>query len=350
MENVRTHMLLQNVSPPLQSTDEDGSNRCCTNEDLMIASREDQSVGQTCTEHISTSQIHDKPSDNLIDCNSAVFSGPVAHCSDFFSSNDREELSNVSEVVSSSLEGSEPIYEGEEHILESGLSTAQNREPVYEGEVVLAEQADKTEEDNCSTNLKDEVARHQWQLIKNFLENNASQLTIYGLFCLQEGIKERELCVFFRNNHFCTMFKFNSELYLLATDQGYLNQPDLVWEKLNEVNGDTAFMTGNFVEFKTENHINNLWNEQNAMTSTADYLASLERSSPSGSTVNSDLQLAIALQQQEFEQQPQRQQQQYSQQPPVTSRSRLVTGSDAPRNSNASQKSGPKAKDRCIVM
>jgi len=29
--------------------------------------------------------------------------------------------------------------------------------------------------------------------------------------------------------------QFNGELYLLATDQGYINQPDLVWEKLNEV-------------------------------------------------------------------------------------------------------------------
>ena len=28
-----------------------------------------------------------------------------------------------------------------------------------------------------------------------------------SLFCLQEGLKERELCVFFRNNHFNTMFK-----------------------------------------------------------------------------------------------------------------------------------------------
>lgn len=29
--------------------------------------------------------------------------------------------------------------------------------------------------------------------------------------------------------------QFEGELYLLATDQGYINQPDLVWEKLNEV-------------------------------------------------------------------------------------------------------------------
>lgn len=28
--------------------------------------------------------------------------------------------------------------------------------------------------------------------------------------------------------------QLGSHLYLLATDQGYMNQPDLVWEKLNE--------------------------------------------------------------------------------------------------------------------
>ncbi|XP_026661848.1 uncharacterized protein LOC103710635 isoform X2 [Phoenix dactylifera] len=313
-ETVRTDMLMQKVDPPLLSTEEDGSDWCCTNKDLMIASGEDQSAR------------HDKPTDNLIDCNSAVFSDPIAHCSDFLSSNGREELSDVSEAVSSSFEGSEPIYEGEERILESVLMTHENQEPVYEGEAILAEQADKTEEDNSPKHLNDEVTRHQWQLIKNFLENNASQLTIYGLFCLQEGLKERELCVFFRNNHFSSMFKFNGELYLLATDQGYINQPDLVWEKLNEVNGDTVFMTGNFMEFKAENQVNDSWNEQNAMTSTADYLASLESSSPSSSTINSDLQLAIALQQQEFEQQPPCQQQQHPQQPPVTVRPRLVTG------------------------
>ncbi|XP_038975968.1 uncharacterized protein LOC103698954 isoform X4 [Phoenix dactylifera] len=210
VENVRTHMLIQNVSLPLRSTDKDGSNGCCTNEDLRIASGGDKSVRQTCTEDISTSQIHDKPTDDLIDCNSAVFSGPVVHCSYLPSASEREKPSDVSVVVSSSLER-------EEHILESGHTAFQNREPVYEGEVVLAEQDDKTEEDNSPTNLKDVVARHQWQLIKNFLENNASQLTIYGLFCLQEGIKERELGVFFRNNHFCTMLSsmVNSISWLL---------------------------------------------------------------------------------------------------------------------------------------
>jgi hypothetical protein len=33
-------------------------------------------------------------------------------------------------------------------------------------------------------------------------------------------MKERQLCIFFRNNHFATAFRYNHELYLLATDLG----------------------------------------------------------------------------------------------------------------------------------
>lgn len=32
-----------------------------------------------------------------------------------------------------------------------------------------------------------------------------------------------------------TIVQFEGELYILATDQGFINQPDLVWEKFNEV-------------------------------------------------------------------------------------------------------------------
>ncbi|KAK9277291.1 hypothetical protein L1049_006831 [Liquidambar formosana] len=258
------------------------------------------------------------------------------------------------DAFASSVDGSEPIYEGEECILESGMANYEDREPMYEGEVVLAEQADKGTIDAYNVSSMDEITPQQGELIRNFLKNNASQLTIYGLFCLQDGLKERELCVFFRNNHFCTMFKFEDDLYLLATDQGYINQPDLVWEKLNEVNGDTLFMTGNFKEFKVEeSHANESWNEQNAMASTADYLASIDNAAQASSNINSDLQLAIALQQQEFEQQPQRQN---FQQPSISGSSRLVTGPQVPKNigknstSSSSSRHEAKSKEKCIVM
>ncbi|KAL0312688.1 UNVERIFIED_CONTAM: Ubiquitin carboxyl-terminal hydrolase MINDY-1 [Sesamum radiatum] len=234
------------------------------------------------------------------------------------------------EAFSSSVDDSEPIYEGEECILESGTIAYESREPVYEGEVSCRASGQQRLYGRWCPNSKERISIKQGEIIRNFLRNSASQLTIYGLFCLQDKVKERELCVFFRNNHFNTMFKYEGELYILATDQGYINQPDLVWEKLNEVNGDTVYMTGNFKEFKMDDHSSGTWDEQNVMASTADYLASID-SAQANSSLNSDLQLAIALQQQEFEQQQQQQQQEQQsqrilQQPAVSGGSRLVTG------------------------
>ncbi|KAJ6393769.1 hypothetical protein OIU77_023077 [Salix suchowensis] len=259
-----------------------------------------QKVENQCT---SITEVHE-PADISSGRDRAEVPGSASPVLESDSSSGRTQDIDAPATFTSSV-GSEPIYEGEECILDTGTSKYEEQEPMYEGEVVLAEQADRT------VRSKDEITPQQGELIGNFLKNSASQLTFYGLFCLQDGLKERELCVFFRNNHFSTMFKYDGELYLLATDQGYINQPDLVWEKLNEVNGDTLFMTGNFKEFRVESHSNNPWDEHNAMTSTADYLASIDSAAQAGLDINSDLQLAIALQQQEFEQQqPQQPQQQ----------------------------------------
>ncbi|KAJ9537006.1 hypothetical protein OSB04_029739 [Centaurea solstitialis] len=219
-----------------------------------------------------------------------------------------------------------------------------------------AEQVDKDGASAEDIKPKDGTTARQGELITNFLKNSASQLTIHGLFSLQDGLKERELCVFFRNNHFNTMFKFEGELYILATDQGYINQPDLVWEKLNEVNGDSVFMTHNFKEFKAESHETRSWDEQNAMANTADYLARIDNSAQGDTSFNSDLQLAIALQQQEFEQQ--QQPQRVLPQSPTTAPSGLVVGPQhvqpaRPRNatSSSAMRQEPKpSKEKCIVM
>ncbi|XP_038687943.1 uncharacterized protein LOC119987198 isoform X2 [Tripterygium wilfordii] len=291
--------------------------------------------------------------DDLSGCDIVEASHLSAQNADSDSSNDRKSCADVSETITSSVDDSEPMYEGEECILDSAAAVYEDREPVYEGEMVLAEQADESTSAASRVISKDEITAQQGELMRNFLRNNASQLTFYGLFCLQDGLKERELCVFFRNNHFSTMFKYESDLYLLATDQGYINQPDLVWEKLNEVNGDTLFMMGNFKEFKVDNHGNDTWDERNAIANTADYLASVGGAAHADLGINSDLQLAIALQQQEFEQQPQ---QQNLQQQSINDSSRLVTGPQAPRtsstgrSSSSSPKPDSKSKDKCIVM
>ncbi|KAI3453639.1 hypothetical protein Pfo_010302 [Paulownia fortunei] len=317
-------------------------------------SRSDEHVQN---EFSSTSDL-DEPRNHPNDSKARDSASLLTAAADIDSSSGRLHEIDKPEAYTLSVDDSEPIYEGEECIMESGTVVYENQEPIYEGEMVLAEQVDR----GCMNDgdFKDRISVKQGELIRNFMKNSASQLSVYGLFCLQDKVKERELCVFFRNNHFNTMFKYEDELYILATDQGYINQPDLVWEKLNEVNGDTLYMTGNFKEFKMDDHSNGTWDEQNAMASTADYLASIDSVAQSHSSFNSDLQLAIALQQQEFEQQQQQQQQQQqpqrnSQQPAVSGGSRLVTGPQVSQNSgkympSSSSKQESKSRDKCIVM
>ena len=48
-------------------------------------------------------------------------------------------------------------------------------------------------------------------------------------------MKEGEYAVFFRNNHFSTVTKNDGELFLLVTDQGYLRESSIVWEKFSQV-------------------------------------------------------------------------------------------------------------------
>lgn len=259
------------------------------------------------------------------------------------------------QALPSDIVSSEPIYEGEDCILDSKTEDCKNQEPVYEGEVILAEQVDDMAA-LPKAKSRSEMTVKEGEIVRNFLRSSASQLTVNGLFCLQECIKERELCVFFRNNHFNTMFKYEGELYILVTDQGYINQPDLVWEKLNEVNGDTLYMTGNFKKFKVDDHANSAWDEQSAMSSTADYLASIDTSAHQQSNVTSDYQLAVALQQQEFEQ-DQAQSNNDVRPQPISASSGLVTGPQVPRDrrrhSSTSSNSKPEvkpSKEKCTVM
>lgn len=77
---------------------------------------------------------------------------------------------NAAQALSSSVDGSEPIYEGEECILESRNAVLEDREPVYEGEVVLAKQTEKSAIDACSPRSKDEITPRQGLWCINFFD------------------------------------------------------------------------------------------------------------------------------------------------------------------------------------
>lgn len=83
-------------------------------------------------------------------------------------------------------------------------------------------------------------------IIDAFLTNSGHQLTYYGLHELIRTLEEDHLYVFFRNNHFSTITKHESDLYLLVTDLGYGNVNDVVWEKLDNIDGDTEYFDSFF--------------------------------------------------------------------------------------------------------
>ncbi|XP_058085626.1 uncharacterized protein LOC131233064 isoform X3 [Magnolia sinica] len=199
----------------------------------------------------------------------------LSHTCSPSTSSDENNLLLAGPLPLSDKDDSSKCYTSKDHVnfLEGDqLILKPDRDPMHQSEMALVEQENF---DGLLTNRTKEE-----ELLQNFLRN--SQLTTYGLSCLKGGLNERELCVVFRNNHFSTMFKFNGELYILITDEGYANQPGLVWEKLNEVNGNSMFMTDNFKEFMAKGQ--------------EDYHASIHNATSMEATYSDDEKLARALQ------------------------------------------------------
>jgi hypothetical protein len=86
----------------------------------------------------------------------------------------------------------------------------------------------------------------QGSIVKHFLDRSGHQLTQYGLGVLHEYLKDGQMVVFFRNNHFNTLTRHDGLLYLLVTDFGYANVSTVVWEKLDVIDGDTEYVSGTF--------------------------------------------------------------------------------------------------------
>ena len=90
--------------------------------------------------------------------------------------------------------------------------------------------------------------------IEDFLGRTASQLTYHGLCELNNTVQDEELCVFFRNNHFSTIYKHKGELFLLVTDQGFLTEPAVIWETLVNIEGDGQFVNSEYRSIQLESN------------------------------------------------------------------------------------------------
>ncbi|KAJ4453047.1 putative Protein FAM63A [Paratrimastix pyriformis] len=78
---------------------------------------------------------------------------------------------------------------------------------------------------------------------QEFISSTQSQLTATGLAALRA--LPPQLYVLFRNNHFSTLSVWNGDVYQLVTDQGFLNLPRVVWERLT-IDGDSQFFDGDY--------------------------------------------------------------------------------------------------------
>uniref|UniRef100_A0A8C3W5I5 Ubiquitin carboxyl-terminal hydrolase n=1 Tax=Catagonus wagneri TaxID=51154 RepID=A0A8C3W5I5_9CETA len=144
-------------------------------------------------------------------------------------------------------------------------------------------------------------------IAEQFLETTAAQLTYHGLCELTAAAKEDELSVFFRNNHFSTMIKHKSHLYLLVTDQGFLQEEQVVWESLHNVDGDSCFCDSDFhLSHSLGKGLGAEGGSGSPENQRQDYLIALslqqQQPPPQGTSGLSDLELAQQLQQEEYQQ------------------------------------------------
>jgi len=109
-------------------------------------------------------------------------------------------------------------------------------------------------EEEILTSKNDKIISDGYILKEWIMKDTASQLTYHGLIELSKNMKEKEFAVFFRGNHFSTLYKNNGLLYLLVTDQGFLNESQIVWEVLNETDGDTQWVDSSFNLYTPKNN------------------------------------------------------------------------------------------------
>ena len=112
-------------------------------------------------------------------------------------------------------------------------------------------------------------------IVRNFLDSTSSQMTYHGLFTLASTIKPGELVALFRNSHLSVLYKprplgsrpsggeqgdidatvlelaltdEHAALYILVTDHSFYNEPSVVWERIEDVDGaSSAFVDAEFM-------------------------------------------------------------------------------------------------------
>jgi len=165
----------------------------------------------------------------------------------------KDDINTVDESIQSqtkpTTEEDESVQSQTEHPLTKDKSTTKEKDT----DQTATLEKDIIETREKITNLSLQITRAA--VANAFLTSSGHQLTYHGLEQLHNHLGDDALCVFFRNNHFATLTKHNGILYLLVTDLGYANTPEIVWEKLDNVDGDTEYTNEFFVKPKARTEL-----------------------------------------------------------------------------------------------
>lgn len=104
---------------------------------------------------------------------------------------------------------------------------------------------EQTSSDSNLTKDQEEILNYG-ELYETFLNTNIRQSNYTGLAGLYDTIQEDQLFILFENNHFSTVFKFCNKLYRLVNDIGYQDKASIIWELLDNLDGDTRFFNHDF--------------------------------------------------------------------------------------------------------
>ncbi|EKM57873.1 uncharacterized protein PHACADRAFT_116301 [Phanerochaete carnosa HHB-10118-sp] len=120
------------------------------------------------------------------------------------------------------------------------------------GQEPLTSGAIPSHQRNSSLSPDEQQKLEEALIVRSFLENTSSQLTYHGLFALAAKMRPGSLVALFRNSHLSVLYKSpnpdDSALYTLATDQVFLQEPSVVWERLEDVDGGwSSFVDSDFV-------------------------------------------------------------------------------------------------------
>ncbi|KIJ62931.1 hypothetical protein HYDPIDRAFT_182584 [Hydnomerulius pinastri MD-312] len=180
---------------------------------------------------------------------------------------------------------------------------------------------------------------------QSFLDSTKSQLTYHGLFQLAALMEPGSLVALFRNSHLSVLYKpegDHSSLYSLVTDQSFVFEPSVVWERLEDVDGGWSTFVDS--DLNKSSPVGGDFAGQTAEGA----LRAFELESGQFSVVDpADQALARQLQAEEDE----RAQQIYLRRQQVLERQRAEQERrKKPSNEDGESRKSKKVKDKCVIM